>query len=200
MFYGFLPKARWKELKMSLFLYLFLLGTLFVSSGSTKNLGYCPKDPAKACQASLSTALNILTNCALDRPRIKECAMIFIETLSEADDKAPFYEEFYEKNFEVGNVEAYKKEIESLKQYSQRAWLVLHNLSKALILNYIDVSKLTAEQKREIENLIQPVFEISENRKFDINDAVHRKLFIEKELSRAQAIEWGSPDKKIILS
>lgn len=185
---------------MNLFLYILLMCTFLLGSGKAKDLGYCPKEEAQACGTSLATALNMVTNCALDRPRIKQCAIIFVETLSEADHKAPFYEGFYEKDFVIGDVETYKKEIESLKQYSTHAWLVLHNLSKALILNYIDISALTEEQKREIENLIQPVFELDEGRKFDINDATHRKLFIEKEVERAKAIEWGSPTEKIIIS
>lgn len=185
---------------MKIFFSTYLLSSLICISSIAKDLGYCPKDSVQVCRASLASALNVVTNCSLDRPRVKECAFAFIETLSEADHQAPFYEGFYEKNFDVGDVEAYKKEVENLKEYSHRAWFVLHNLSKALILNYLDIPALTEEQKREIENLIQPVFEIVEGRKFDINDANHRKQFIEKELAFAKAIEWGSPKEETVLS
>jgi hypothetical protein len=181
---------------MNIFFVTYLFSGLICILSFAKDLGYCPKDSVQACRASLASALNVVTNCSLDRPRVKECAFTFIETLSEADHQAPFYEGFYEKNFDIGDVEAYKKEVENLKEYSHRAWFVLHNLSKALILNYLNVKTLTDEQKREIENLIQPVFEMVEGRKFDINNENHKKQFIEKELARAKAIEWGSPPKE----
>lgn len=196
MFYGFQGKAR--EKKLSKFIFLVALTYVFLlSKGHAKDLGYCPKDPGDSCKKSLASALNILTNCPLDRPRIKECAITFVETFSEADHKAPFYEGFYEKEFVVGDVSSYKKEVESLKEYSYRAWLILHDLSKALILNYTQISALTDEQKREIENLVQPVFELSESRKFDINDQTHRDLFIQKMVKAAKAIEWQGLTEKM---
>lgn len=199
MFCGYLQKTKKKKLINFILLTLFLWN-LCIEPGHTKDLGYCPKDSAEACKSSLATALNILTNCALDPPRVKQCAMIFIETLSEADDKAPFYEGFYEKDFAIGDVSAYKKGVASLKEYSPRAWLVLHDLSKALILNYMNLATMTDEQKREINNLIEPVFELSEGRKFDINDKTHRDLFIQKIVKAAKAIEWGPPKEKIVIS
>jgi hypothetical protein len=199
MFCGYRQKIKPKKL-INFFLLALFLEILSPERAYTKDLGYCPKDTADSCKSSLSTSLNVLTNCALDRPRVKQCAMIFIQTLSEADEKAPFYEGFYEKDFAVGDVEAYKKGVASLKDYSPRAWLVLHDLSKALILNYMDLSTLTPQQKREIENLIQPVFQLSEGRKFDINDKTHRDLFIQKIIKAAKAIEWGAPAEKIVIS
>lgn len=199
MFYGYLQKIK-KKKRIDCSLLVLCLWTLCSEPGHAKDLGYCPKDSADACKSSLATSLNILTNCALDRPRVKQCAMIFIETLSEADDKAPFYEGLYEKDFAVGDVDAYKKGVASLKEYSPRAWLVLHDLSKALILNYMNLPTLTPEQKREIENLIQPVFELSEGRKFDIDDKTHRDLFIQKIIKAAKAIQWGAPQEKIEIS
>ncbi|MDC0349087.1 hypothetical protein OAN21_01625 [Alphaproteobacteria bacterium] len=178
---------------------LFILYLFLASTSESKKLGYCPKDSVQACRASLATSMNIVSNCALGKPRVKECAFILVETLSEVDNKAPFYEGFYEKNFELGDVKNYKKEVTSLHNYSPHAWLVLHNLSKALILNYIDIQSLSPEQKREIENLIQPTFAITEGRNFVLDNKEHRKSFIEKQLARARAIQWGAPKEKTIL-
>ncbi|UNM06505.1 MAG: hypothetical protein H6925_02125 [Holosporaceae bacterium] len=174
---------------------ILILACLITNISIAKNLGYCPKSTATDCRNSLADALNVITNCPLEKPRTKECAFILVETLSEADPKAPFYEGFYAKNFEIGNVKNYKEQIASLRQYSLHAWLVLHNLAKALILNYVDIPSLTEEQKREIRNLVQPVFTVTEGRTFDINDKSHVRYFIQKQLEMAKAIKWGTPQQ-----
>ena len=158
-----------------------------------KDLGYCPKSSLKGCQDSLALALNVVTNCALDRPQTKACALTMVETLSEADLRAPFFEGFYVKDFAIGNIETYKKEVEDLKQYSNHAWYVLHGLSKALILYYANIDQLTDAQKNEIQSLIQPEFSATEGRQFNIHDKTHIRDFIQKQLRLAKAIQWGAP-------
>ncbi|MFN7662643.1 MAG: hypothetical protein ACK5PQ_02835 [Alphaproteobacteria bacterium] len=163
----------------------------------SRNLGYCPKDSFPLCGSSLAEALKVVTNCPLDKPETKKCAFILIQTLSEADHKAPFFETFYEKDFEVGDVENYKKEVQSLKEYSPKAWLVLHNLSKVLILNYTTISTLSPDQKRSLENLLQPLFEREEKRDMDLNDDAHIQDLIKRVIKEAKAIKWDSSQNQI---
>lgn len=169
----------------------FICIAILTTLAHPKPLGYCPKSTADDCRKSLSAALNVVTNCPLDRPRTKECAFILVETLSEADTRAPFYEGFYQKDFEIGDVRAYKAQVESLKGYSTHAWLVLHNLAKALILYYLDIDQLTDMQRREIHNLIQPSFTVTEGQSFDIHSKTHIQDFIYKQIEMAKAIQWA---------
>lgn len=170
---------------------VFVYLVIFTTLAYAKPLGYCPKSTADECRKSLSAALDVVTNCPLDRPRTKECAFILVETLSEADTRAPFYEGFYQKDFEIGDVQAYKTQIENLKGYSMHAWLVLHNLAKALILYYLDIKQLTDMQRNEIHNLIQPSFTVTEGQSFDIHNKTHISDFIRKQIEMAKAIQWA---------
>lgn len=165
-----------------------------------KSLGYCPKDTVQECRSSLASALNVVTNCPLNRPRTKKCGMTLVQTLSEADNTAPFYEGSYQNDFLVGDKENYKKEVTSLKNYSPRAFLVLHNLSKALILYYTDITNLEPDQKRSLENLLQPVFEKEEKRPFNLNATDNNLEFINKTIAQARQIEWGAPTQKTPLA
>jgi hypothetical protein len=57
-----------------------------------ENLGQCPAYTAADCKSSLSKAANKITNCKISDPNTRQCAEVFVETLSSADDNAPFFE------------------------------------------------------------------------------------------------------------
>ena len=197
---GFQGRRKKKKFKMKIFFCLFFLLTIITLQGTTKSLGYCPKDTVQECRTSLASAMNVVTNCPLNRPRTKKCAKSLVQTLSEADNTAPFYADLYEDDFLVGDAENYKKEVRSLKDYSPHAYLVLHNLSKAIILYYTDVNNINSDQKRILENLLEPVFEREEKRPFDVTSSSHNQEFIKRVISQARNIEWGAPKEKTVIS
>lgn len=162
-----------------------------------ENLGQCPTYTAAECKNSLSKAANKITNCKINDPHTKACAAIFVETLSSADDKAPFFEGLYKRDYEVGNVAAYRKLDGWLKSQSMNGWLALRDLSKAMILQLVDFNTLTQEQKSFLDNLLGEEFLTLENMKFLTSTPEARQDFIEQLKKRARAIQWPPPVKTI---
>ena len=161
------------------------------------NLGQCPSYTVADCKSSLSKAANKITNCKLSDPEARQCAEIFVETLSSADDKAPFFEGLYKKDYEVGDIQAYRKLDQWLKGQSMAGWLALRDLSKAMILQLVDFNALTKEQKSFLDNLLGEEFLATENMAFLSSTPAARKDFIEDLVKKARAIQWPPQTKTI---
>lgn len=155
-----------------------------------KPLGYCPTGAPQACKNSLPQAVRLLTNCPLHSTDTLQCGRVFVETLSAADPNAPYYIGFYEKNFEIGNEAAYRKILDALKRANPAAIQTIYQLSKAIVLQYIDINSLSDEKKRELENMIQNIFRAVEGVDFSLSSQQNRDDFISLSRTRAQNISW----------
>ena len=190
MFYGN-PEGI-NNMRSSLFLTILISMMLWMEAGRTQPLGYCPKGAPKVCRNSLPQAVQILTNCELtSSPDIMACGYTFVETLSAADSNAPYYIGFYEKKFDVGNKVSYQNTLASLKETNPEAIQVLYRLSKAIVLQYVDLKALSEEKKRELENMIQNVFRAIENVDFSLSNPDNRADFITQAVRDAQQINWS---------
>ena len=161
------------------------------------NLGHCPAYTAADCKSSLSKAVNKITNCKLSDPEARQCAEIFVETLSSADDKAPFFEGLYKKDYEVGDIQAYRNLDQWLKSQSMAGWLALRDLSKAMILQLVDFNTLTQEQKSFLDNLLGEEFLATENMTLLSSTPEARQDFIKDLVKKARAIQWPPQTKTI---
>lgn len=158
--------------------------------------GLCPKVNVSNCKDSLKDAVTEILECDADDPVIKECALVFVVTLSEADDQAPFYEYITEDQYRLGNVKAYANTLEMMKKKgSINSLQILYNLSKAIILANVDFANSTAMQKNQLGNLIDPIFkERAFGRSLANSEPRHRIAFIEYCKNRARSIKW--PDMR----
>ncbi len=176
---------------------LIFVGLLWGTTTFGNNLGECPIYTVADCKSSLSKAANKITNCKLSDPETRQCAEIFVETLSSADDKAPFFEGIYKKDYAVGDIQAYKKLDQWLKSQSMAGWLALRDLSKAMILQLVDFNALTQEQKSFLDNLLGEEFLATENMAFLSSTPAARQDFIEDLVKKARAIQWPPQTKTI---
>jgi hypothetical protein len=179
-------------MKRILFVSFFCFPTVFAN-----NLGQCPNYTAADCKSSLSKAANKITNCKLSDPETRQCAEIFVETLSSADDKAPFFEGLYRQDYEVGDIQAYRNLDQWLKNQSMEGWLALRDLSKAMILQLVDFNTLTQEQKSFLDNLLGEEFLATENMALLSSTPGARQDFIEGLVKKARAIQWPPQTKTI---
>ncbi len=174
-----------------------LLSLMWVSVVFGQDLGVCPSYTASDCKKSLSKAVNKICNCKSTDSDVKQCAFIFVETLSSADDNAPFYEPFYKNNYQVGNVKKYRSLIKWLKRKSVSAWLAVHDLSRAMILEWADFETLSEADKKVLKNIMERQFVRVEDIGLSSSTPQSREAFIQAMKKAARAIQWPPEERTI---
>ncbi len=190
----------------------YLLILIFIASAHltfakpiNKNKGVCPEGGIELCQESLEGAVSKLLECNPSNPDIKQCARIFVNTLSEADDNAPFFEGMADNN-SLGNVASYKKTIALMKQpeADPQVLLALYDFSKAIILQETDFVTISPEDLKKLEELVKDTFPKREfGRSLSRAAPRHRKDFINFYRKNARTIIWpdipqGTETKRIL--
>lgn len=111
------------------------------------------------CKKSLRSAVEVATKCPFSR-RTRKCLMTFVETLHEADEKAPFYSAVFNKQFELGDVEAYKRDYWKL---SRRTRNTIKDLSAFVGMQVESILKrrrrLSKDMAHELHDAIELRFE-----------------------------------------
>ena len=114
----------------------------------------CGAHAVEECKFSLRTAVEVAARCPFEQERL--CLASFVETLSDIDEKAPFYSGAFDKQFQLGNTENYrsaywrlsKADRSSIKDFS--AWVGIQAKYALKAKN-----QLTPDTKKAIENAIK---------------------------------------------
>ena len=176
--------------KISLTQFFLSIVTIFYVHSSQG--GICPDGGAELCEKSIEQAAAKMIECDPTDPDVKECALIFVATLSEVDDNAPFFEGMYETKAPMGNLDDYKRVVGMMKQPDQDpdALLALYDLSKAVILQTVDFNKVSPEDLKELEDMVGQTFERREFRPLSKAEPHHREDWITYCKNRARSIVW----------
>ncbi len=164
---------------------------MLTSASYSTELGYCPKGAPQICKLSPAQAINILTNCDLKAAKTKQCAQIFVNTLSAVDPNAPYYIGFSQITpYPIGSRPKYGRFISKLKKNNPEVVQKLYHFCQALILAYSPLNSLKPAEERELENLVGPLFKAVEDISLAQSTKMEREDFVKKQLSSIALLKW----------
>ena len=165
---------------------LFLWGSAWEEEPKTYNR--CGTYELQACKESLEVAAEVAARCGFhEEPR---CLMVFVDTLSEIDGRAPFYGGVFNGAFDMGNIQYYRPVYERLSRRDQNTLRDLSALVGLQALQYYGRKGQLQGKQRDIENAVRLRVERYTKKPYKEAKAGDIQNFMAKVRQFFYAIQW----------